>query len=133
SCDPVRPVPWPDRIIPAPGSDDDDLCPNRDPVVKINDVFVAHPDASGRDRATDCVGLIGAMDAIKCRAEIEGARAHRILRPALHVDGENAAFLLLSRDHFCWRSPIGPFGFACHFMGASPLKAGLARTNAVAP
>src|SRR5690606_26576793 len=72
-------------------------------------------------------------DAIKCRAEIEGARAHRILGTALHVDGENAAFFLLSRDHFCRRSPIGPFGFACHLMGASPLKAGLARTNAVAP
>ena len=62
---------------------DDDARADLDAVVKIDDVVIGHPDASRRDRLTDRIRLVRAMDAVERAAEIHGARAERILGAAV--------------------------------------------------
>src|SRR5436305_5046504 len=70
-----------------------DLSPETDPAIKVGHVLVHHSDAAGGDVLADRVRLVGAMNAIERRAEIEGACAERIGRPALHMARQIGAAL----------------------------------------
>jgi len=45
----------------------DDLCSDRNAVIKIGDVSVHQAEAARGDGMADCLWLVGAMDTIDCR------------------------------------------------------------------
>src|SRR5258705_5732433 len=53
-----------------------------DTVIEIGYVFVGHAEAAGRYRLADRIRLVGAVNAIKRRAQIHGAGAERIIDAA---------------------------------------------------
>ncbi len=74
--------------IPAPPpsnrqnvSDHDDFGADLHAAVKVDDVGVAQANATRRHLGADRPGLVGAVNAIERGAEIERARAERIVRP----------------------------------------------------
>src|SRR6201988_5279375 len=103
-------------------SDHDDLGADIDPTVEVDHVFVAHPDATGRDRGADGPWLVGAVNAIERRAEIHRARAEWIFRPAFHVTRQ----IRPSLEHFRWRCPGRPFLLGGNRFYARLLESGLA-------
>src|SRR5262249_22082756 len=98
-----------------------------DPLIEIDHVLVAHADAAGRHRRSDRPGLVRAVDAIERRAEIHGAGAERVLRPAFHVARQIGTAL----EHFGRRRPIRPFTLAGDVVNARPGEAGPADADAV--
>src|ERR1700730_7485618 len=111
------------RLLP-----DDDLGPDRDAVVEIDDVAIDQAEASGRNRASDGLRLIGAVNTIDRRTKIKRARAHGIAGSARHEAGQ----IGLALDHFRRRSPVWPFLLACDAQQALPLKAVAANADTVA-
>ena len=74
----------------------------------------------GRDRcARSCRGSFGAVDAVERRAEIEGARAERVLEAAAHVPRQVGT----APQHLRRRAPIRPFALHRHGLGARPGEA----------
>src|ERR1700759_1297384 len=67
---------------------DDHRGSDGDPVIEIDHVLVGHAEAARRDRLSDRLRLVGTMDAVKRRAEIERPRPKRVLDPAFHVLGQ---------------------------------------------
>ena len=96
--------------------------------VEILDVLVEHADAAGRNIMADGRGLVGAVDAVERVAEIHGARAERIARPARHLPRQ----IRLALDHFRRREPIRPFLHLGNALGAGPGEALAADAHAVA-
>src|SRR5258707_4673878 len=101
---------------------------NGDAVVEIGDVFVGHAEASGRHRLADRVPLVGAVNAIKRRAEIHGAGAERGVEAACHMARQVGP----PRQHLRRRGPARPFLFRGDAVDAGPAKAIAADTDAVA-
>src|SRR5258705_13142924 len=99
-----------------------------DAVVEIGDVFVGHAETAGRYRLADRVRLVGAVNAIKRRAEIHGARAKRVVDAARHVARQVGP----PRQHLRRRGPARPFLFRGDAVDAGPAKAVAADTDAVA-
>ena len=56
-----------------------------DPVIKIGHIFIGHAEAAGRHRLSDRLRLVGAVNAIERRAQIERAGAERVFDAAGHV------------------------------------------------
>src|SRR5258706_1393466 len=101
---------------------------NGDAVVEIGDVFVGHAEAAGRYRLADRLRLVGAVNAIKRRAEIHGAGAERIVEAACHM----ARQIGPPRQHLRGWGPARPFLFRGDAVDAGPAKAVAADTDAVA-
>src|SRR5262249_20845906 len=72
--------------------------------------------------------LVRAMDAIKRRAEIEGAGAERIVDAAGHVAGQIGA----TPAHLGRRGPAGPFPLGADAMYAAPAETVTADADAIA-
>src|SRR6266478_8537513 len=101
---------------------------NGDAVVEIGDVFVGHAEAAGRYRLADRLRLVGAVNAIKRRAEIHGAGAERIVDAARHMARQVGP----PRQHLRRRGPARPFLFRGDAVDAGPAKAVAADTDPVA-
>src|SRR5438876_2233396 len=99
-----------------------------DAVIEIGYVFVAHAEAAGRYRLADRVRLVGAVNAIKRRAQIHGAGAERVVEAACHVARQVGP----PSQHLRGRGPARPFPFRGDAVDAGPAKAVAADTNAVA-
>src|SRR5580698_7844868 len=112
----------------ADALDNDDLGADLDAVVEVLDVLVAHADAAGGHILTDGPGLVGAVNAVECRAEIHRARAERIADTASH-EMRNAG---LPRDHLRRRRPIRPLFLRGDGLHPRPGKTGAADADAVA-
>src|SRR6266436_5201176 len=100
---------------------------NGDAVVEIGDVFVGHAEAAGRYRLADRLRLVGAVNAIKRRAEIHGAGAERIVDAARHVPRQIGP----PRQHLRGRRPARTFLLGGYAVDAAPAKAIAADANAV--
>src|SRR5439155_7401516 len=72
--------------------------------------------------------IVGAVDAVDRAAEIHGARAERIGRPA----GDEARQIGLALDHLRRRGPIRPLRLALDALDAGPGEALAADADAVA-
>ena len=101
-------------------SDHDDLGADLHPLVKIDDVLVAHTDAARGYICADGPWLVRAVNAIKARAKIKGARAERIVDAAGHETRQ----IGLARDHFDRRPPIRPFALGGYVFTAAQRKPG---------
>src|SRR5947207_2919325 len=99
-----------------------------DAVIEIGYVFVAHAEAAGRYRLADRVRFVGAVNAIKRRAQIHGAGAERVVGAARHMARQVGP----SRQHLRGRGPARPFPFRRDPVDAGPAKAVAADTDAVA-
>src|SRR5215471_21128538 len=77
-------------------------------LIKVDDVRIAHADASRRYVLADCPRLIRTMDAIDARAEIKRSRPERIVR----TPGDKVRKVWLALKHFHGRNPVRPF-FLC--------------------
>src|SRR3954470_17906261 len=108
--------------------DHDHLGADLDLLVEVDDVLVAHADAAGRHRLSDRPRLVGAVDAVERRAEIHGAGAQRILRPA----GHEVRQVRTALQHLRRRRPVRPFLLGRDFLLAGPGEARLADADAVA-
>src|SRR5262249_34725351 len=97
------------------------------PGVQIDDILVAHADAAGRDLRTDGPRLVGTMDAIKRRAEVQRTRSERIVRTALHVPRQ----IRPAPQHFLRRRPIRPLAFVRDVVNACPGEARAPHADAV--
>ena len=98
------------------------------PVVKIDHVVVHHPDAARRHVLADRPRLVGAVDAIHRRSQVERAGAERVANAAVHVPGQIGT----AQQHFRRRRPAGPFGLAANGFDARPFEARTADADAVA-
>src|SRR5258705_7406274 len=101
---------------------------NGDAVVEIGDVFVGHAEASGRHRLADRVRLVGAVNAIKRRAQIHGPRPERVVDAARHMARQGGP----PRQQLRRRGPARPFLFRRDAVDAGPAKAVAADTDPVA-
>src|SRR3989442_15053463 len=99
-----------------------------DPVVEIDDVVVGQPDAAGGRCRADRVRLVRAVDTVHGVAEIESARAERIVGTAGHVARQIRAAL----QHLVGRSPIRPLALGAYRGNAAPGEAVAADADAVA-
>src|SRR5258705_8741622 len=104
----------------------DDLGADGNPFIEIRDFRIDQAEAAGGHRAADGLRLVGAVDAINGVAEIQGARAHRIARPARHEARE----IRLALDHLRRRRPIRPFLLARYLQQPLPLEAVAADADA---
>src|SRR3990170_5770696 len=87
-------------------------------LIKLRHIFVEHPDAARRGGLANGLWLIGAMNAVDRRAEIDGAGAEGILDAAFHEGWQ----FRVTGAHFCWRTPIRPFRLEADLVGAGPFK-----------
>src|SRR3954449_4116058 len=97
-------------------------------VVKVDHVLVGHADAAGGNRLPDRLRLVRAVATIERRAEIQGARAKRIVDAAAHVPRQVGA----AAQHFPRRRPARPGAFLRDDLGARPFEAAAADADAVA-
>src|SRR5215510_7371444 len=63
---------------------DNDLGPDRSSIVQVDNVGIDQSETAGRDRASNGVRLIGAVDTVDRRTEIKRTCAHWIAGPARH-------------------------------------------------
>src|SRR5712675_1369465 len=101
---------------------------NGDAVVEIGEVFVGQAESAGPYRLADRLRLVGAVNAIKRRAEIHGAGAERIVEAACHM----ARQIGPPRQHLRGWGPARPFLFRGDAVDAGPAKAVAADADAVA-
>src|ERR1700722_3314082 len=73
-------------------------------LIKVDHVLVRHADAARRNRLSDRIRFIGAVDSIECAREIHGARAERIVRTPIHMTGKVGP----TPQHLGRRRPIRP-------------------------
>src|SRR6266849_8257238 len=111
------------RLLP-----DDDLGPDRNSIVEVDDVAIDQAEASGRNRASDGLRLIGAVNAIDRPTKIKRACTHGIAGASGHEAGQ----IGLALDHFRRRRPVRPFLLAGDAQQALPLKAVAANADAIA-
>src|SRR5262245_54846425 len=109
-------------------SDHNDFRADLHAVVEIDHVLVAHADAARGHRGADRPRLVGAMNAIERRAEIERARAERIFRAASHVGRQIRA----APEHLRWRTPVRPLTLERDLLDAGPGEARPPDADAVA-
>src|SRR6476620_4073553 len=119
-------------VLPAPRSDfrplpDNHLGADRNAVVEIGHIRVGQAEAARRHRGADGLRLVGAVNAIDRGAEIHGAGAERIARPA----GHPARQIRLALDHFLRWGPVRPFFFLRDLDEALPTEAVAADAEAV--
>ena len=101
---------------------------DRNAIVEIDHVLVGQPEASGRHRLADGLGLVRAVDPVERRSEIERACAERIVGPARHVARQAG----LPPPHLLGRRPVRPFALGGHPRGAGPCHPIAADADAVA-
>ena len=97
----------------------------------MDDVVVCQADAAGGNGIADGPGLVGAMDTVDGRADVEGAGAKRIVRATLHVSGQDPAVTAFTGNHFRRRGPARPLGLAGDVVHAGPFEAFAADADAV--
>src|SRR6185437_2219149 len=95
--------------------------------IEIDHVLVGQANATRRYVVTDRPGLVRAMDAVERRAEIERARAERIIWAA----GHEVRQIRLALKHFLRRRPGRPLFFCRDVMHARPGESGPADADAV--
>jgi hypothetical protein len=120
----------------------DNLCPDRRTVIKIDHVIIGKPDAARRNIGADCPRLVRTVDAIKrvltAGIEVHGSGTKRIFGTAFH--SETAASHLrhvlsklgLTNHHFRGRIPVGPFQLMINGGSAGPEEALSTNANAIA-
>src|ERR1700758_45272 len=57
-----------------------------DAIIEVDHVLIGHAEAAGGHSLPDGLGLVGAVDAVERRSQINRARAERILDAARHMD-----------------------------------------------
>jgi hypothetical protein len=87
-------------------------------LIKVDHVLVRHADAARRNRLSDRIRFIGAMDSIECAREIHGARAEGIVRTPVHMTGK----VRPTPQHLGRWSPIRPLSLVPDTGSASPRK-----------
>src|SRR5262249_30330947 len=90
---------------------------------------VGHAKAARRNRLSDRLRLVGAMNAIERRAQIHRARAERIFDAAGHVARQVGA----AAQHLRRWGPARPFLLRGNAVGSTPAEAVPAAAKAVAP
>src|ERR1700761_7689811 len=100
---------------------------DRHAIIEVGDVGVDQPETPGRDRGTDCIGPVGAMDAVDGSAKIHRASAERVAG----TTGHEAWQIGLARDHLRWRGPVRPFRLAGDIQQSLPLKSIAADADAI--
>src|SRR6266403_3136398 len=101
---------------------------NGDAAIEIGYVFVGHAEAARRYRLADRVRFVGAVNAIKRRAQIHGPRPERVVDAARHMARQVGP----PRQHLRGRGPARPFLFRGDAVDAGPAKAVAADTDPVA-
>src|SRR5579862_2393679 len=101
---------------------------DRDTIIEIDHVLIGHAEAAGGDGLSDRLRLVGAVDAIERRAEIERPRTEWVLDTAPHVTRQIGP----SRDHLPRRRPVGPFPLGRDAVHAAPAEAVATDPDAVA-
>src|ERR1700744_885229 len=96
-------------------------------IVEIAYVLIGHAEAAGRNCLSDRFRLVGTVDAVQRRAEIDGARTERIVDAAGHV----ARQVRPSPAHLLRWRPARPFPFRGHAVHAAPAEAVAADADAV--
>src|SRR4029078_2909002 len=86
---------------------------------EVHDVLVRQAEAARRVRPSDGAVVVGAVNAIDGIAEIERARALRILQPARHRDRQTRLALV----HLRWWRPRRPSGDTADALGSGPREA----------
>src|SRR5439155_10865651 len=101
------------------------------PIVEINHILIGQADATRRNRMSDILRLVRAMDAIQrvlaACVEIERARTHWIARTAFDIVRKRAESPLLTLG----RRPSWPFFLASDRSHAGPSLSILAHDRAV--
>src|SRR6185437_6258247 len=97
-------------------------------VVEVGDVVIGHAEAAGRYRLSDGFRLVGAVDPVQRRAQIQRAGAERVVDAAGHV----ARDVVAARQHLGGRGPARPFLLGGDLVDAAPAKAVAADADAVA-
>src|ERR1700674_5804346 len=92
-----------------------------DPAVEIDHVLVGHPEASRGYRLADGLGLVGAVNAIERRTQIDCPGAERVFDAARHV----ARQIRPPPPHLRRRGTSRPFA-----LGADPAHAGPGEADA---
>src|SRR3954470_3823613 len=105
-----------------------DLRAERHAGVEVDDVAVGQAEAAGRDRLTDRLWLVGAVDAEDRRAEIEGAGPHGIARSSCH----EARQIRLRGETLGGWPPVRPLGLAVDPHEPGPLETLAADADTVA-
>src|SRR5689334_18143345 len=95
--------------------------------IEIGHVFVGHAEAARRHRLSDGLRLIGTVDAVERRAEIDGARAEWVVDAAGHM----ARQIRASPAHFLRRGPARPFLLRGHVVHAAPPETVAADADAI--
>src|SRR5579871_3176832 len=99
-----------------------------DTIIEIDHVLIGHAEAAGGDGLSDRLRLVGAVDTIERRAEIERPRPERVLDTATHVSRQIGP----ARDHLPRRRPVGPFPLGRNAVHPAPAEAVAADPDAVA-
>src|SRR5882672_1420913 len=107
---------------------DDNRGADGDAAIEIGHVLIGHAEASGGNRLSDRLGLVGAVDAIERRSQIHRPRAERIVDAARHV----ARQVGTPSQHLDRRSPARPFLLRGNAVGSTPAEAVAADADAVA-
>src|SRR5262245_15933247 len=96
--------------------EDNDLCPNIHARIKINDIFIEHPDASARHLFADGRGSIRSVDSINGAANVHSACTEWIPGTSRH----EARKIRLTLQHLSRRNPVWPFRLALDRLHAGP-------------
>jgi hypothetical protein len=107
--------------------DHDNFRAHLDPIGKINDILVGHPNAARRHGGADGVRLVRAMNAIQAGAKINRARSERIVHSASHMAGQVGPAL----EHLQRRRPIRPLALHRDSLRAGPGEALPANSDAI--
>src|SRR5262249_62216947 len=97
-------------------------------LVEVDDIVIGEPEAARRHRLPDRLGLVRAVDAVERGAEIERARAERIVRTARHMAREVGP----APQHLRGRRPGRPFALGADALDAAPAEAVAPDADAVA-
>src|SRR5262249_25410554 len=95
---------------------DNDLCPNIHARIKIDDIFIEHPNASTRHLLADGQGSIRSVNSVDCAADVHGTCTEGISRASRH----KARKIGLALQHLCRRNPVGPFRLALDRLHTGP-------------
>src|SRR3984957_3947795 len=106
----------------------DHLGADRNATIKVGNVGIDQPEASGRDGGADRIRPVGAVDTIDGGPEIHRAGAERVAGSA----GHEARQIGLALDHLGRRRPVRPFRLARNAQQSLPLESVAADADAVA-
>src|SRR6185312_3670423 len=96
--------------------------------IEIDHVLIRHAEAAGRYCLSDRLRLVGAVNAVEGRTEIERTRPERVLDTAGHVAGQVGP----ASAHLRGRRPARPFALGADAVHAAPAEAVAPDADAVA-